>query len=103
MTFIKILVGYHCAFALYGFSRGYRSIPNDFIRITYNLKKEEIPSHSLKVYMGFSNITPYGMPILNIPKVYNLFNRLRVVSYGLDRNLYYNSYEERIGVCDDTL
>ena len=95
----NIIVGFHCLSALYGVSRGYRSIPFE----KHINENNYILLHSLKLKNSLFNGVMYGMPFWNIPTLCNVFDRIEIEVRGLDKNLYYKSYEEWVGVCYDTL
>jgi hypothetical protein len=104
----RILFRFHGAMAVYGFTRGYRSIPDstnygEKSKVT-ELNKEVIrPLFSSKITNGLMNGLLYGVFFLNIPMTMNLMNRIEIKVCGLDKEKYSKSYEEWTGTCYDTI
>ena len=95
----KVLVRTHLFIGLYGFTRGYRSIP-------YEVKYDTTGQRVLltqKISNGLMNGLIYCTPILNIPMVMSCINRIEIKARGLEPNKYVSSYQEWTGMCYDTL
>ena len=90
---------------VYGFKRGYRSKP--YNQYKFKSDKDKLENELLlttKCINGLLNGWMYSMPILNIPMILNLCDRIEIEMKGYNKEEYVKSYVEWIdGKCDDTL
>lgn len=97
----------HLLIGLYGFTRGFRSIPYEVKYDTTTGKRVTIYNNNVlltqKITNGIMNGFMYCMPIWNIPMVMNGMNRVEIKARGLELNNYLSSYQEWSGMCYDTL
>jgi len=101
----RLFIGVQTMMGVYGFTRGYRSKP--YNQYKFKSDKDKLENELLlttKCINGLLNGWMYSMPILNIPMILNLCDRIEIEMKGYNKEEYVKSYVEWIdGKCDDTL
>jgi hypothetical protein len=102
----KIIFRTHLLIGLYGFTRGYRSIPYE-VKYDTTGKRVTVYNNNVlvtqKITNGVMNGFMYCMPMWNIPMVMNGMNRVEIKVRGLEADKYLSSYQEWSGMCYTTL